>query len=58
VVLDDVEADAASFGRVLGPAGIEGPYRVCAPDGGLIGIWRDDGPKARPEMVLAPATSR
>jgi tRNA pseudouridine55 synthase len=52
--LDEIEAEAAAHGRVLGPAGIEGPYGVFGPDGRLIGVWRDDGPKARPEMVLAP----
>ena len=51
--LDVEEAEAASHGRVLGPAGIDGPYGVYAPDGRLIGIWRDAGAKARPEMVLA-----
>ncbi|MGZ4131786.1 MAG: tRNA pseudouridine(55) synthase TruB [Actinomycetota bacterium] len=55
VALDTVEATAASHGRVLGPAGIEGPYGVYGPDGRLIGIWRDAGAKARPEMVLAPS---
>jgi tRNA pseudouridine55 synthase len=51
--LDAEEAVAASHGRVLGPAGIDGPYGVYDPDGRLIGIWRDAGAKARPEMVLA-----
>jgi tRNA pseudouridine55 synthase len=51
--LDDVEAVAAAHGRVLGPAGIVGPYTVFGPDGRLIGIYADDGPKARPEMILA-----
>lgn len=55
VDLDEVEAEAASHGRVLGPAGIEGPYGVYGAGGDLIGIWRDAGPKAVPEMVLAPA---
>ena len=54
VELDAVEAEAAGHGRVLGPAGVEGPYGVYGPEGVLIGIWRDDGPKARPEMVLGP----
>jgi tRNA pseudouridine55 synthase len=49
------EAVAASHGRILGPAGVEGPYGVYDPAGVLIGIWRDDNGKARPEMVLAPA---
>jgi tRNA pseudouridine55 synthase len=53
IELDEVEAEAAGHGRVLGPAGIEGPYAVFGQDGRLIGIWQDDGPRARPEMVLA-----
>jgi tRNA pseudouridine55 synthase len=53
--LGDEEAVAAGHGRVLGPAGISGPYAVFGPDGRLIGVYADDGPKARPEMILAPA---
>lgn len=53
--LEAEEAVAASHGRVLGPAGIAGPYGVFAPDGALIGVYRDDGPKARPEVILAPS---
>jgi tRNA pseudouridine55 synthase len=53
--LQEEEAMAAVHGRVLGPAGIEGPYRALAPDGHLIGIYRDDGPRALPEVVLAGA---
>jgi tRNA pseudouridine55 synthase len=48
------EAAAAGNGRPLGPAGIEGPYAVLAPDGRLVAVYRDDGAKAVPEMVLAP----
>lgn len=48
------EAAAAGDGRILGPAGITGPYGVFSPDGRLIGVYRDDGAKAVPEMVLAP----
>jgi tRNA pseudouridine55 synthase len=55
VALDPFEAEAAAHGRVLGPAGIAGPYAVTAPDGALVGIYRDDGPRAKPEMILAPA---
>ena len=50
------EAVAVSHGRILGPAGIEGPYTVVSPEGRVLGIYRDDGAKARPEVVLAPAT--
>jgi tRNA pseudouridine55 synthase len=49
------EAAAAGHGRILGPAGIDGPYAVVAPGGGLIGIYRDEGPKARPLVILAPS---
>ncbi len=47
------EARAAAHGSILAPAGLEGPYAVFDPDGRLIGIWRDEGARARPEMVLA-----
>jgi len=50
------EAIAVSHGRILGPAGIAGPYAVVSPEGRLLGIYRDDGAKARPEVVLAPAS--
>jgi tRNA pseudouridine55 synthase len=55
VAVDEEEAVAASHGRILAPAGLDGPYGVYDPAGRLIGIWRDDEGKARPEMVLAPA---
>jgi tRNA pseudouridine55 synthase len=53
VDLSEEEAQAASHGRILGPAGIEGPYRVHAPEGTLVGIYHDDGAKAVPEIILA-----
>jgi tRNA pseudouridine55 synthase len=52
--LHDDEARAASNGSVLAPAGVAGHYAVFGPQGRLIGIWHDEGAKARPEMVLAP----
>ena len=48
------EARAASNGRPLGPAGLRGPYAVLDPDGRLVAVYRDDGARALPEMVLAP----
>ena len=51
--LEPEEARVARHGSILGPTGIEGPYAVFDPDGALVAIYRDDGPKARPEMVLA-----
>lgn len=53
IELGSEEATAAEHGRILGPAGIAGPYGVFGPDGRLVGIYRDDGARARPEMILA-----
>jgi len=53
--LDPEEARAASHGRPLGPAGIAGPYGVFDPDGRLLGVYEDEGPRARPQVILAPA---
>jgi len=50
--LDPEEARAASHGRPLGPAGIPGPYAVLDPEDALVGIYRDEGPMARPELIL------
>ena len=52
--LEADEAEAASHGRPLGPAGLTGPYGVFGPDGRLIGVYEDDGPRARPQVILAP----
>jgi tRNA pseudouridine55 synthase len=52
--LDAEEALAASHGRPLGPGGLTGPYGVFGPDGHLIGVYEDDGPRARPQVILAP----
>ena len=51
--VDPEEARAASHGRPLGPAGVIGPYAVFDPDNALIGIYRDEGAMARPEVVLS-----
>ena len=53
VDLQPDEARAASNGSILAPAGLDGPYGVFAPGGRLIGIYRDTGAKARPEVILA-----
>jgi tRNA pseudouridine55 synthase len=47
------EARVATHGSILGPAGIEGPYAVFDPAGRLLGVYRDEGSRARPEMVVA-----
>jgi tRNA pseudouridine55 synthase len=51
--LDLEEGIAASHGRPLGPAGIAGPYAVYDPDGRLIGVYEDEGPRSRPRVILA-----
>jgi tRNA pseudouridine55 synthase len=53
--VDPEEAVAASHGRPLGPAGIAGPYGVFGPDGMLLGVYEDEGPRARPLVILAPS---
>jgi tRNA pseudouridine55 synthase len=53
--LEREEAIAASHGRILAPASIAGPYTVVDPDGRLIGIYEDEGSKARPLVILAPS---
>jgi len=52
--LDAEETRAASHGRPLGPAGIEGPYAVFDPTSALVAVYRDEHAKAVPQMVLAP----
>ena len=52
--LGEEEAIAAGHGRILGPAAIAGPYAVFAPDGTFIGVYADEGTKARPQVILAP----
>ncbi|HEX6230241.1 MAG TPA: tRNA pseudouridine(55) synthase TruB [Actinomycetota bacterium] len=47
------EARAASHGSVLAPAGVPGPYAVFGPEGRLVGVYRDEGARARPEVVIA-----
>lgn len=56
-VLDPEEVVAATHGRVLGPAGIDGPYGAFSPEGRLIGVYEDQAAKAVPLVILAPAGS-
>ena len=55
LVLEQQEAIAAGHGRILGPAGLDGPYGVYTADGGLIGIYEDGSTKATPLVIFAPA---
>jgi tRNA pseudouridine55 synthase len=54
LTLDEEEARAATNGRPLGPSGWNGPHVVRAPDGRLIGVFEDDGPRSKPLVILAP----
>jgi tRNA pseudouridine55 synthase len=56
LVLEPEEAIAAGHGRILGPAGLAGPYAVFAPAGRLIGVYEDEGTKGRPVVILAPGS--
>jgi tRNA pseudouridine55 synthase len=47
------EARTLSHGGPLDRAGIEGPYAVFAPDGGLLAIVRERDGRARPDVVFA-----
>ncbi|MEO8292476.1 MAG: tRNA pseudouridine(55) synthase TruB [Actinomycetota bacterium] len=58
VDLEPEEAIAAGHGRILGPAGLGGPYAVFSPQGRLVGVYEDEGPKARPQVIIAPEPSR
>jgi tRNA pseudouridine55 synthase len=52
------EAIAVSHGRILAPGDLEGPYGVYGPDGRLLGVYVDEGAKAKPLVILAPAGGR
>lgn len=53
--LDEEEARAARHGRPLGPPGAPGFHAAFDPDGRLIGVYRDCGTTACPEVVLPEA---
>jgi tRNA pseudouridine55 synthase len=50
--LDEEEATAAGHGRALAPSAFDGPYAVFGPAGALIGVYRDDGPRSKPLVIL------
>ncbi|WP_156690241.1 tRNA pseudouridine(55) synthase TruB [Mycobacterium sp. Marseille-P9652] len=50
------EAESARHGRALTPAGVDGIYAACDPDGRVIALLRDEGPKTKSVVVLRPAT--
>jgi tRNA pseudouridine synthase B-like protein len=58
VPVDGEVAALVRTGRPLERAGPtpfpgEGPWAVVGPDGGLLAVYRADGDRARPEVVLA-----
>jgi len=50
------EADAASNGRSLSPAGIDCVYAASDADGRVIALLRDEGPRTKSVVVIRPAT--
>ncbi len=53
--VDDQEAIAVSHGRILAPSGLSGPFAVVDTDGStVLGVYEDDGTKAKPVVVLTP----
>lgn len=54
--LSAAEAEAAGNGRSLPPAGIDGVYAACDPDGRVIALLRDEGARTKSVVVIRPAT--
>ncbi|SPM27581.1 tRNA pseudouridine(55) synthase TruB [Mycobacterium terramassiliense] len=54
--LSEEEARAASHGRSLSPAGIDGVYAAADADGRVIALLRDEGPRTKSVVVLRPAS--
>jgi tRNA pseudouridine55 synthase len=52
VDLEPDEVVAARHGRPLAPAGIQGPYAAFDPQNRLVGVYRDEGARARPEVIV------
>jgi tRNA pseudouridine55 synthase len=50
--LDEEEARAARHGRSLGPPDGPGLHAAFDPDGRLVGVYRDCGAKACPEVII------
>jgi tRNA pseudouridine55 synthase len=52
------QAEATANGRSLAPAGIDGVYAACDPDGRVMALLRDEGPRTKSVVVIRPATMR
>jgi tRNA pseudouridine55 synthase len=55
-VLTPEESEAASHGRSLSPAGIDGVYAAGDADGRVIALLRDEGSRTKSVVVIRPAT--
>jgi tRNA pseudouridine55 synthase len=54
--LTDAESDAASNGRALASAGVDGVYAATASDGRVIALLADDGSRTKSVVVIRPST--
>jgi tRNA pseudouridine55 synthase len=54
--LTESEAVDTGHGRPLAPAGIDGLYAAVAPDGRVMALLEDAGPRTRSVVVIRPAT--
>jgi len=54
--LTDEEAEAASNGRSLSPAGIDGIYAACDSAGRVMALLRDEGARTKSVVVIRPST--
>ncbi len=54
--LTDAEAVDTGHGRPLAAAGVDGVYAATAPDGRVMALLRDAGPKTASVVVIRPAT--
>ncbi|ORA08904.1 tRNA pseudouridine(55) synthase TruB [Mycobacterium arosiense] len=50
------QAEATAHGRSLAPAGIDGVYAACDPDGRVMALLRDEGSRTKSVVVIRPAT--
>jgi tRNA pseudouridine55 synthase len=50
------EAESASHGRALVPAGVDGVYAAVAPGGDVVALLTDEASRTRSVVVIRPAT--
>ena len=53
--VDQRQARALCHGQAVPAAGVDGTYGVFGPDGSALALVRDEGARAKPVLVLAPA---